>query len=372
MSVAAAMALMLSLPAACGALEQQEQRPSKPRKMYLLGLQTRQRIFFKYEKQMRDFSPMDKVFEYFASQERDNIKYMQPGDMLHAIVVTYPPSHSTTARAGSLDGECQPEDCAVQASQQKLNSVFTQFDVDGDGLISYYEFLLLRTLLSDISAEEFNQVTRKLQDLAISAGLCKKQTGAARNRKLGSEAGDCNAGLLTSFFGKDQSRRLHLQKFTDFLTCLHEELVVMEFAHYSAPCLDMAGQAAASISGLDFARSLVVTADIKEVERLLYKVDRLDAELAGSQISHEEFRSVHILLQSNLHDLRVAMEFMEQVEKNVDNEEFKKMCHSVAGVDLSDSVLSILMAVFGDASGCLETSTFLECMKRRGVLKTCS
>ena len=33
----------------------------------LLSLDARRRVFFKYEKRIRDLSPPDKVFDYFAS-----------------------------------------------------------------------------------------------------------------------------------------------------------------------------------------------------------------------------------------------------------------------------------------------------------------
>ncbi len=36
----------------------------------LLSLSARRRVFFKYEKRIRDLSPPDKVFNYFASVER--------------------------------------------------------------------------------------------------------------------------------------------------------------------------------------------------------------------------------------------------------------------------------------------------------------
>ncbi len=34
---------------------------------HLLDLNSRRKVFFKYEKRIRDLSPPDKVFDYFAS-----------------------------------------------------------------------------------------------------------------------------------------------------------------------------------------------------------------------------------------------------------------------------------------------------------------
>ncbi len=74
-----------------------------------------------------------------------------------------------------------------------------------------------------------------------------------------------DSGILVSFFGRDGSKKLALAEFTSFLVSLHEEVVRLEFAHY-----DVAGRG--SIPALDFARSLVATADVRHVDKLLDKV----------------------------------------------------------------------------------------------------
>lgn len=38
---------------------------------HLLDLSSRRRVFFKYEKRIRELSPPDKVFDYFASVTQD-------------------------------------------------------------------------------------------------------------------------------------------------------------------------------------------------------------------------------------------------------------------------------------------------------------
>ena len=108
----------------------------------LLPLATRQRLFFKYEKrvreratlghamtpmkhcniacpsphlriaipyflcpiQIRERSSLEKVFAYFSSAAQDNARYMLPQDLVHALVPTYPPLESSIERAGRLDG----------------------------------------------------------------------------------------------------------------------------------------------------------------------------------------------------------------------------------------------------------------------------
>jgi hypothetical protein len=65
----------------------------------------RQRIYFRYEKRIKDLSSLEKVYEYFATTERDGRKVMTAQDVVRALVPTYPPVGSTVERAGFLDGE---------------------------------------------------------------------------------------------------------------------------------------------------------------------------------------------------------------------------------------------------------------------------
>lgn len=86
-----------------------EARPDVDSKAWsVLGLDSKQKIFFKYEKRIRDKSTLEKVFDYFASVEKEGVRYMVASDLLNAIVATFPSSQSNQERAGSLDGECLP------------------------------------------------------------------------------------------------------------------------------------------------------------------------------------------------------------------------------------------------------------------------
>ncbi len=74
-----------------------------------------------------------------------------------------------------------------------------------------------------------------------------------------------DSGILISFFGKQGTKKLSLAEFSTFLAQLHEELVKLEFAHY-----DVLGRG--SLSPVDFAHSLVATADLRNIDKLLDKV----------------------------------------------------------------------------------------------------
>ena len=61
---------------------------------------------------------------------------------MHALVATYPQSEGPE-RAGALAGEK-----AARRPPAAASPFFAQFDTDGDGLISYEEFLLVMSFLA--------------------------------------------------------------------------------------------------------------------------------------------------------------------------------------------------------------------------------
>eukprot|EP00882_Tetradesmus_deserticola_P021509 GHRQ01023283.1.p1 GENE.GHRQ01023283.1~~GHRQ01023283.1.p1 ORF type:complete len:195 (+),score=66.48 GHRQ01023283.1:267-851(+) len=82
----------------------------------LLPLSMRQRIFFKYEKRIRDLSSLEKIYDYFATHEHGSTKVMTSQDVVRALVPTYPPVGSKVERAGFLNGE--PPAVLVQLAWQ--------------------------------------------------------------------------------------------------------------------------------------------------------------------------------------------------------------------------------------------------------------
>ncbi|EFJ50876.1 hypothetical protein VOLCADRAFT_103668 [Volvox carteri f. nagariensis] len=340
---------------------------------YLLPLDVRQRIFFKYEKRIRDQSSLGKIFEYFSSQEKDGQEFLTPVDMLCAVVPTYPPSASTLDRLGNLDGERR--NGTARSSWSKSQASFLQeFDVDGDGLISYPEFLLLLILLSipgkdvktifdvvdldgngQIDRDEFKSV---MELLGSMANVHTSPVGRSKKLSLSDSA---NSGLFMKFFGKDGGKKLLLPEFRDFLDKLHAELVTLEFKHY-----DYSGSG--SIPAVDFGRSLVATADIRRVDQLLDKVDAMGPELTRQRISLEEFQTVHFDMRRNLHTLVVALDFYRQLGRPLLKDDFTKLLTKLMGVSLSSRVMEIIFAVFDDGQGGLDVQAFLETMQRREVM----
>ncbi|GMP94460.1 hypothetical protein CsSME_00043914 [Camellia sinensis var. sinensis] len=95
-----------------------------------------------------------------------------------------------------------------------------------------------------------------------------------------------NGGLVECFFGKDGKECLQHEKFVQFLRSLHDEMVRLEFAHYDY-------KSRGTISPKDFALSMVASADMRHLNKLLDRVDELnnDSNLSNVRVTFEEFKN---------------------------------------------------------------------------------
>ncbi|CAA0829355.1 calcium-binding EF hand family protein [Striga hermonthica] len=262
---------------------------------FLFGEAFRRKIFFNYEKRIRMRSPPEKVFEYFASICADDGEvFMTPADLMRALVPVFPPSESNLVRDGYLRGERSPGELRCAPSQ-----FFMLFDTNSDGLISFKEYLFFVTLLSipetsfsvafkmfdldcngEIDREEFMKVMTLMR--AHNRQGAVHSDGFRAGHKLGGSKED--GGLLEYFFGRDGKKLLHHDNFVQFLRDLHYEIVRLEFAHYDY-------KLRGTISAKDFALSMVASADLKHLNKLLDRVDDIDNQprLSNIRITPEEF-----------------------------------------------------------------------------------
>eukprot|EP00882_Tetradesmus_deserticola_P023576 GHRQ01025669.1.p1 GENE.GHRQ01025669.1~~GHRQ01025669.1.p1 ORF type:complete len:222 (+),score=90.52 GHRQ01025669.1:66-668(+) len=153
----------------------------------LLPLSMRQRIFFKYEKRIRDLSSLEKIYDYFATHEHGSTKVMTSQDVVRALVPTYPPVGSKVERAGFLDGERGHSQDSHVAQQELLHL----FDNDQDGRIDFNEFVLIVICLS--VPEKDIEVVFDVMDLVrvaaaaawgLQAGVAGQCSAAGRPQQL--------------------------------------------------------------------------------------------------------------------------------------------------------------------------------------------
>ncbi|XP_024398218.1 calcium uptake protein, mitochondrial isoform X2 [Physcomitrium patens] len=262
---------------------------------FFLSEEFRRRIFFNYERRLRMRSPPEKVFQYFSSvRNGDGHFFMTAGDLMRATVPVFPPTGSHMVRGGHLQGERNPGE--LKCSPSKF---FMLFDTNGDGLISFPEYIFFITLLS-IPEKNFS-ATFRMFDLdengMIDRAEFKKvmtwmraQTRVGKSHTHGLRTGlgvskDIdNAGMVEFFFGTNGNRQLPLTQFERFLKELHEEIIRLEFAHYD---YDNRG----TISATDFGLSMAASADLSKLHHYLDRVHDLstDAQFSTTRITLEEF-----------------------------------------------------------------------------------
>ncbi|KAG2652294.1 hypothetical protein PVAP13_1NG363900 [Panicum virgatum] len=333
--------------------------------------QERRRVFFNYEKRIRTRSPPEKIFEYFASVHNpEGEMYMLPTDLMRAVVPVFPPSQSNIVREGRLKGERHPGELHCAPSE-----FFMLFDTNGDGVISFSEYIFFVTLLS-IPESSFN-VAFKMFDLDHNGEIDKDEfkkvmtlmrsynrqgashrDGLRFGRKVGQLVED--GGLVEYFFGKDGNERLHYDKFSSFLKQLHDEIVRLEFSHYDV-------KSSKTIPVKDFALSMVASADMSHINKLLDRVDDLDdnPDLKDLCITFEEFKAFADL-RRRLEPFAMAIFSYGKVNGLLTKQDLKRAASHVCGVDLTDKVVEIIFHVFdADRDGNLSSQEFLRSLQRR-------
>ncbi|GAB2210645.1 hypothetical protein Drorol1_Dr00015920 [Drosera rotundifolia] len=345
------------------------QENKKPR--FLFGDDYRRRVFFNYEKRIRLRSLPEKVFEYFASVKApDGQVFMTPADLMRAVVPVFPPSESNHVRTGNLKGERPTGDLCCAPSE-----FFMLFDTNGDGLISFAEYIFLVTLLS-IPESSFS-VAFKMFDLdhngQIDRGEFKKVMGLmraynrqGRQHRDGKRSGLKvtgpveNGGLIAYFFGKDGKQLLEHDKFVKFLRDLQDEIVKLEFAHYD---YNLNGK----ISAKDFALSMIASADMSHTTKFLDRVDDIsnNPQLKNIQITYEEFKNF-ALLRKSLRPLSLALYSHGKVNGILMKKDFQRAASHVCGISVTNNVVDIIFHVFDtNRDGSLSSDEFLRVLQKR-------
>nr|GMD45748.1 calcium uptake protein, mitochondrial [Ipomoea batatas] len=383
----------------------------------------RRKVFFNYERRIRMRSPPEKVFEYFASfHGHDGEIFMTPADLMRAVVPVFPPSESNLVREGYLRGERGPGELQCAPSE-----FFMLFDTNSDGLISFKEYIFFVTLLSipessfSVAFKMFDRdcngckhwCADKLEgglnfsasgtsclvlivscsiDITVDCvlpsqsgvnalctyreidlaefkkvmGLMQSHNRQGAHHSDGLRAGHSlggqveNGGLLEYLFGEDGKQRLQHDKFVQFLRDLHDEIIRLEFAHYDYKLLR-------TISAKDFALSMVASADLKHLGKLLRQVDHLDSnsQLRNIRISFDEFKSF-AELRKRLLPFSLALFSYGEVNGLLTRSDFKRAASQVCGVHLTDNLIEIIFHVFDDnQDGSLSSDEFIRVLMKR-------
>lgn len=349
----------------------EEQRTEGRKNRFIFRDSYRRRLFFNYERRIRMRSSPEKVFEYFASfRTPDGELFMTPADLVRAVVPVFPPPDSNIVRDGSLRGERSPGELHCPQSE-----LFMRFDTNGDGLISFPEYIFFVTLLSipesdilaaikmfdldrngEIKKEEFKKVMKFLR--ANNRQGYAQRDGLRIGLKVDNSVD--NGGIVEYFFGKDGKGHLQLMNFVQFVKDLHKEITRLEFLHYDH-------QGRGSISARDFALSMVAAADVICVNRYLDRVDDLskDPSLSNIHITREEFENF-AELRKKLKPLSLAISSYGGVCGILTKSDFRRAACHVCDVDVTENMVDIIFYIFDmNNDGNLSTDEFLAVLERR-------
>jgi hypothetical protein len=318
---------------------------------HMLDLDQRRRAFFKYEKRIREMSPQEKQFEYFASEGDTSTGFvMSPADVMRSVVAVYPPTGSCIIRAGSLPGEPMPH------VPQHPSKFFEAFDLDKSGGLSFDEWLLVVSLLSipvdDVEVafalmDDNEDGIVDYQEFSKLLNAIKKRASrptASMRKSPTLSVNDSGHGLVSTFFGQEKGQKLTLPKLKEFIANLRDEMSKLEFAWY-----DFEGKG--RITGKDFAYSVVGSARIKHVDGYLRLIDNMPAELANAEITLDDFTSFRHLWR-HLRRITLALECFEQVSgRNPTDADFTRIARKVLRVDLNEDMVRILHYLFPGAEG---------------------
>ncbi|KAL5074367.1 hypothetical protein RYX36_013351 [Vicia faba] len=290
---------------------------------------------------------------------------MNPADLMRAVVPVFPPSESNLVRDGYLKGERNPGHLLCPPSE-----LFMLFDVNRDGLISLREYLFLVTLLS-IPESSFSAVFKmfdmdndgeidKEEFKRVMASMRSHSRHGIHRRDLEADASVENGRMVKYLFDKDGNGHLGHDKFVQFIRDLHDEILRLEFVHYDF-------KSRKTISAKDFAHSIVASADMSHLNKLLERVDEMNnnPQFNNVRITFEEFKNF-AELRKKLVPLSLALFSFAKVNGLLTRDDFQRAASSVCGLSLSKNVVEIVFHLFDTSGdGNLSSNEFIRVLHKR-------
>ncbi|XP_034238389.1 calcium uptake protein 1 homolog, mitochondrial isoform X5 [Thrips palmi] len=225
----------------------------------------------------------------------------------------------------------------LSTSRRHFEIAFRMFDLNGDG---------------DVDCEEFEKV----------ATLIRQQTSIGSRHRDHSNTGNTfkgvNSALTTFFFGSDLTEKLTIERFLDFQQSLQREILNLEFQRKNP---DEHG----NITEADFTELLLAYAGYpqKKKTKTLKRVKKVFHSSPG--VSREDYlKFFHFL--NNINDVDTALTFYHIAGASIDQATLKHVAKTVAHVDLSDHIISVVFTIFDEnLDGQLSNREFVAVMKNR-------
>ena len=234
-----------------------------------------------YEVRLRRLSTAEKVFMYFATVELDDgSMMMSPTDFLHAL--------------GVLQADCE-----IDSYGKKF---FQEADADGDGMVSFEEFVFFRSLLRinpadfKLAFQMFDTNSDGSFDQNEFASMFATLSGSKKEASFLTDGG----GAMAQLFGAQGDRSMNFSQFSEWLQGLQTELARLELLNYSTIARGDTNTKVDRLYAIDFGNMIVDLAEAAGYSTRSYRQRVSMWSSNNNQITIDEFMGflvrVHVLL----------------------------------------------------------------------------
>ncbi|KAL7751137.1 Calcium uptake protein 1, mitochondrial [Sorochytrium milnesiophthora] len=322
----------------------------------------------RYENRIRAYSHPRKVFHYFATVLKGDSVYMTPEDFVRSLI----PYRDVP------DSE-RPDERYRRLKTQSAIELFKLADTDGDGVISYPEYMLFLALL--LIPQEHYRIAFRVFDFDNSGNLSHdefvrfvdSQTGdstAPFFERLGRQEhsrlsmADCH-GLLELFFGRQAGdRTMSYDEFLGFMQRLRFELLKLEYYQYNVRMADD------TISLKDFAYALISGTDYHHLGKYHGIIENMPSQ-SSERIGFAQFAQFDALIES-IDDLTLALNICSRSEHNlalrhlVPPDDFRRAVKASSDIALTDGQMQVLTKLFGgESDGLIDYRQFMRAIVSR-------
>ncbi|KAI9179380.1 Calcium uptake protein 1, mitochondrial [Blastocladiella emersonii ATCC 22665] len=302
-----------------------------------------------YENRIRAYSHPFKVFQYFATRSKNGQDYMSPEDFVRSLQPYIERFH-----AGKVD------DTYRRMKTASALQFFKLADTDGDGLISFPEYMFFTALLL-IPEQHFDLAFRALDQ--NGDGLLTREEFAQLIDAEADETGffgrmgrreqdvlsvrHCH-GVLRLLFGPDGKRPLHLLEFRGFMQRLKHEVLKLEFYHLPVdPATDTIAVREVAALLLGYAELPLVLECSKRLHAMPAYEDRVTfAEFVVVNDAVRRLDDIEMALYMDKH--RDATNAQKDGTFLVSRDELARGIYAATGRDLNKNVLDALFKVFAN------------------------
>ncbi|KAJ3374175.1 Calcium uptake protein 1, mitochondrial [Allomyces arbusculus] len=329
-----------------------------------------------YENRIRAYSHPFKVFQYFASTSKGGTDYMTADDFIASLLPFRDvPDHE------------RPDPVYRRLKTSSAAQFLKLADLDGDGLISFSEYMLFLTLLqipdhhidmafSALDTDGNGQLSQSelLQFLHAESQPTRRPLFARLGRQEQAKItfASCH-GLTRLLFGARGEQQLSRDAFRGFLQRLRYEVLKLEFFQYPVDESDRIGVK-------DMAYALVSYADWRKVEELQMRIARIPK--STERVSLDQFRTMDTLIK-HLDEVELALHVIKSWSAaaatatdssatapspalEVTKGELKKAIHAGTSLAVPDAHIDILFTLFDEnGNGKIDFRTFSETLKPR-------